>query len=373
MEHKGNAGNESGKIQPKPDSKPQDENSEFELFIDVLRSEIEKRKIAEENFRAIFSTGTSAFALIDYDSTFSAVNEAFCRLSGYNSLELTGVSWTKLISPEDVERFAQAIERIIQDPRNIQDSYEITFYKKDGEKGYVLLSISLLEHEKKFFVSFIDITDRKKAEIQNKMLSREIIHRVKNNLQVVVSLIKLQSNFIANPELSVYFTAISNRITSMALIQRQLYKSPNLSEIDFSDYIKDLVSHLHQNFCKDRNKGNEVVLIVNADSIKLGIDSAIPCGLLINEIVSNVFNHGISDNLRRTVIIDFTYQNEEYILKISDEGIGTYAYTGNSNTSLGTELIEVLASQLDADLTINFSVGTEYIIRFKNPKYSNRV
>lgn len=341
-----------------------------------MKKQIKSKETADAKFRTVFNTGSSAFALIDYDSTIYMVNDAFCKLSGYRNEEVTGLSWTKLIPSEDHERFKENIKQIIEDPSKIQDSYEISFFRKDGEKRYVLVSISLLGHEKKIFISFIDITDRKLAENQIKsalrekeLLIKEIHHRVKNNMQVVVSLVKLLSNSIPDPEIKEYFTKITERINSMALIHQRLYKSSSLSEIDFGDYIKDLVIHLYNVYCLN----NRIDLIMNIDSVKMGIDNAIPCGLLINEIVSNAFKHAFPGNRSGTIQIDFTLNENEYFLKITDDGVGIIPDVKLKYTGLGTELIYMFAGQLDADIAINSINGTEYVIRFRAPEYPNRI
>ncbi len=203
-----------------------------------------------------------------------------------------------------------------------------------------------------------------KASLQEKeVLLKEIHHRVKNNLQIISSLLNLQSEYIQEKQYLELFKISQNRIKSMALIHEKLYQSKDLARIEFSEYIRDLVASL---FCSYEIKSNAIALKIDADEVFLGIDVAIPCGLILNELVLNSLKHAFSNCDSGEIHIQL-YSNKEndFIFIISDNGIGFPQKIDFRNTeSLGLQLVNTLTNQLGGTIELNGKDGTEFKITF---------
>lgn len=220
-----------------------------------------------------------------------------------------------------------------------------------------------------------EITSRKRAEHQIKVslqekevLLKEIHHRVKNNLQIISSLLNIQSEYIQEKEVLEMFKVSQNRIASMALIHEKLYQSKDLARIEFGEYIRDLVANL---FVSYETKSYTVAIKINIDDIFLSIDAAIPCGLIINELVLNSLKHAFPVGSSGDILINFYSENEKFFtLIVSDNGIGLPQNFDFKNTgSLGLQLVDDLINQLSGTIEINRSSGVEFKIKFQ---YENK-
>lgn len=217
----------------------------------------------------------------------------------------------------------------------------------------------------------IDITEQKDAEAklraslkEKEVLLKEIHHRVKNNLQIVSSLLKLQASYIRDQEVVIMFTDSYNRVRSMALIHEKLYSSPDLGRIDPADYIQNLVTNLLNSY---RGFQKNITSVVEVDSNPLDIDTALPCGLIINELVSNSLKYAFPDPEKTGQISVFFKEErqQEYLLKISDDGIGLpLEFEWEKTESLGLQLVWNLAEQLNGRIELDRSNGTEFLLRF---------
>ncbi len=211
-----------------------------------------------------------------------------------------------------------------------------------------------------------DVTDRKRSETirqslrEKEILLQEIHHRVKNNIQVISSLLKLQSYYIKDEKYKEMLRESQARIKSMGLIHEKLYQSENLAEIDFREYITDLVKTLFQSY------GAHDVTFKVEGTVSLGIDAAIPCGLLINELVSNSLKHAFPDRSGEILII-LRSVNETVELAVSDNGIGIPEDVDfRASESLGLHLVTMLAEhQLDGEIVLDRTDGTAFHITFK--------
>jgi len=216
--------------------------------------------------------------------------------------------------------------------------------------------------------------DRKQAEEKIKkslnekeVLLREIHHRVKNNMQIISSLLRLQSQTIKDKTYSQLFEDSQNRITSMALVHEKLYQSRDLAKIEFNAYIRDMVTGLFQSYGISTDRIN---LIFDVGDVSLGINSAIPCGLIINELVTNSLKYAFPDGRKGELKITVHEIDNEIELVISDNGIGIPENIDFRNTeSLGLKLVSILAErQLRGNLNLDRKTGTEFRIRFKEDR-----
>lgn len=216
----------------------------------------------------------------------------------------------------------------------------------------------------------IDITDRrkdeekiKKALTEKETLLREIHHRVKNNMQVIISLLKLQAQRIQDKDMKKPFEESEQRIRAMALVHERLYQKDDLSGINFSEYIHNIIRELKVAYHIDERK---VAVKINVEDIVFGVDSAIPCGLIINELITNCFKYAFPEDRSGEVIVNFTKEGNTYNLTIRDNGVGLAAgFDFRQTTTLGMQLVNVLTKQLLGNLQIRTDRGTEAVIAFK--------
>jgi len=234
------------------------------------------------------------------------------------------------------------------------------------------VAIQLASHELKNRAQQlqIELSERKQAEKKIKksleekeVLLKEIHHRVKNNLQVISSLLYLQSNKATEQQTIELFNESQNRIRSMALIHEKLYQSENLVNINFTDYINSLISHLSNSYHTELHK---ITIDKKIDHVLLSIDKAIPCGLIINELISNSLKHAFPDNMKGTINIEMTFNKHNHVhLIVKDNGIGIPEGLNPEKTdSLGLRLVNTLTKQLRGTIKHKNSNGTKFIIAF---------
>lgn len=216
---------------------------------------------------------------------------------------------------------------------------------------------------------------RKKAEQkisdalkEKEAMLKEIHHRVKNNLQVVTSLLYFQGKQIKDPTMQEMFRDAQNRVKSMSLIHEKLYLSEDLANIDFNEYVKKLFNHLYQSYGLNKTKFK---IVNNVKNIQLGVDTAVPCGLIINELISNSFQHGFKGLESGEITIDMGHdENNNFTLKVDDNGLGIPKDLNIEKTdSLGLRLVDNLATQLNGKIEILNDNGTTVKMVFEDPKY----
>jgi two-component sensor histidine kinase len=217
-----------------------------------------------------------------------------------------------------------------------------------------------------------DITERKRAEEQTKaslrekeVLLKEIHHRVKNNMQVIISILNLQSKHVKDKRDLEIFKDSQNRIKSMALIHDKLYRSKDLASIDFPGYIKNLASHLFNTYSVS---SSAIKLVADVKDISLDINTAIPCGLIINELISNSLKYAFLDGQGGEIRIKlYANKDDTFTLIISDNGIGLPEDLVFRNTkSLALQVVVALVEQLKGTIELDRSEGTAFKIVFKN-------
>lgn len=219
----------------------------------------------------------------------------------------------------------------------------------------------------------IDITSRVQAEEQLKsslkekeVLLKEIHHRVKNNLQVISSLLKLQSGYVKDEETLALFQDGYNRVRSMALIHENLYRSPDLGRIDVADYISNLTRNLLSSYSRSDRL---LDLQLDVEHHWLDVDTAIPCGLIINELVSNSFKYAFERRKKGQVDVKLTQGKGKFILIVKDNGVGLPAdFDIIEADSLGLQLVLNLTAQLGGDISLERSQGTCFKITFPYKK-----
>lgn len=204
---------------------------------------------------------------------------------------------------------------------------------------------------------------------EKESLLREIHHRVKNNLQVISSLLNMQSYHLDDPGMISAIAEGQSRVKAMALIHQKLYQTDQLTEIDFQEYTEQLIQHLATAFGRPNRK---VTSIVKGSDIKLDIDTAIPLGLILNELVTNAYKYAFKDEENGYLQVELSREQDEYFtLKVADNGQGLpQGFDEAKLNSLGLKLVRMLIEQLDGSLTIQNEGGTHFNIRFKETRMS---
>ena len=213
-----------------------------------------------------------------------------------------------------------------------------------------------------------DVTERNNAESQirqslqeKEVLLKEVHHRVKNNMQVISSLLSLQEEHITDPAALVSFRDSQNRVRSMALVHEKLYRSESLASINFSEYVEDLLASLKRSYMLA-----SIDVRAETDNLRLGVDTAIPCGLIINELVSNALKHAFKGRERGTVCVRINRDGHGGTsMLVEDDGNGLPAdFDWRQGGSLGMQLVSMLTEQIGGSLSVHVSTGTRFTITF---------
>jgi two-component sensor histidine kinase len=226
----------------------------------------------------------------------------------------------------------------------------------------------------------MELESRKRAEEQLKvslkekeLLLKEVHHRVKNNLQIISSLLRLQSDYIKDEKALASFKDSQNRIRSMALIHEKLYQSKDLFRIDFAEYIRDLTGNLLRSYTA---RSQAITLRINAKDIWLNLDTAISCGLIINELVSNSLKHAFTPaNPENRIEVNIhSSSNNKFILTVRDNGVGFPQDLDFQDTeSLGLQLVCTFIEQLEGTIELDRSQGTTFTMKFSEVGLARRV
>ena len=282
---------------------------------------------------------------------------------------------TKFIPPEEISVVGEEIERAMStDDSNYSNQLEHTIIRVDGEKRFIIVRDGIEKDENgktiKIYGVNQDITERKKAEDaikkaleEKEILLKEIHHRVKNNLMVISSLLNLQSQHIRDKQALNIFKESQNRAKSMALIHERLYRSTDLKRIDFGDYIRTLTTELYRTYVSD---SNSIGLNFDLEDVMVDINTTVPLGLILNELITNSMKHAFPDGREGVINVEFHRTDDEFILIIGDTGVGFPEDLDFRNTkSLGLQLVNNLTHQIDGTIELDRSQGTEFKITFK--------
>ena len=257
-------------------------------------------------------------------------------------------------------------------PENlIEENIEI--FTKTGEKKYILAKKIPLYDQNLMIFTIQDVTERLKVEknlknslAEKEILLREIHHRVKNNLQTISSLLDLQAESINEPKNLEVFRSSQSRIRSMALIHERLYKSEDLSKIKASEYINNLMDYLEGTYY---SPSWNTEITTDIQNLYLDLDVAIPCGLIINELVSNSMKYAFPGSRKGNIKVSLQPDaSENLVLMIKDDGIGIpLTMITLDSQSLGLQLVKLLVKQLNGKMEIDGTMGTRITIIFPKP------
>ena len=328
----------------------------------------------EERFRRVVEAAPSAMIMINGDGRIAMVNLQAERMFGYTRSELLGESVETLVPERYRHHHPDMRGSFFHDPRSrpMGAGRDLYALRKDGTEFAVEIGLNPITTEEGVMVlsAIVDISDRKskeediRAALQEKdILLGEIHHRVKNNLQIVHSLLDLQATRIEDSTILEMLRETQNRIQSMALIHQTLYQSQDFSGVDFRHFLDNLVSMLSASYGLDPVR---LTLSIDAIDVLLPINIAIPCGLIVNEIVTNSLKHAFPNGRQGEIRIVLRHSDDGLVeLIAADDGIGIPRTLDLENTaSLGLKLVYLLSEQIDGELTIRRGNPTEFTVRF---------
>jgi PAS domain S-box-containing protein len=336
--------------------------------------DISGRKRLEDRFRQVVESAPSAMVMIGQGGLIEMINAQSEALFGYPREELLGQPIEVLV-PERFRRnhprlrgafFANPVSRPMGAGR---DLYGL---KKDGGEFPIEIGLNPIETDEgtKVLSAIVDISDRKQKEArieaglkEKDILLGEIHHRVKNNLQVVNSLLDLQIDRITDPVVLDMLRESQNRIKSMALIHQTLYESRDFVQVDFSNFLDSMAPTLVSSYGVDPDR---ITLSIDAVEVQFPINAAIPCGLVINELISNALKHAFPDNRPGQIAIRLARDSDSHaLLSVSDDGIGIpEAFDLAGTETLGLQLVTLLTDQLGGTLDVRRSGPTVLTLRF---------
>ncbi len=327
----------------------------------------------------IFEFAPDAILLVDSDGRIAKANAQAFRMFGYERDELVGELVEVLVPQRLADRHVGYRSGYVSSPRTrpMGAGLELFGKRRDGTEFPVDIMLSPLDtHEGRLVLGVVrDATERKRMEAEalrvRETYLKEVHHRVKNNLQVISSLLFLQSVHNPDPNVLEILKESRNRVKSIALIHEKLYRSSGLVRLDFSEYVRDLVSDLFRTYGMDQRG---ITVDIRVEDIALEIDTAIPCGLIVNELVSNVLKHAFPSGQEGRVLIELVPNGQRrFSLLVEDNGAGLPSdLDWRTSSSLGLKLVNDLTRQLDGTIEVDTTRGTAYRIVFHEVQYKER-
>lgn len=325
----------------------------------------EYRQLQEEQ-EAFFDVSLDLFAIADLGGEFLKVNSSFKEKLGFSEEELTSRPYLEFVHPDDVEETREQIEEL-RDGRSIMD-FDNRFRTSEG--SYRWLNWRATPVDNLVYAAARDVTDRREREEklqatleEKKILLEEVHHRVKNNLQVINSLLNMQQRSLEDETLRQELNESINRIKSMALIHEKLYQSETLDQINLAHYLRDLSQHLSD---VHRHDTARIDLNFDLDTHSLVLDKAIPCGLILNELLMNAFEYAFGEGQPGEITVSYSQSDSSAALSVEDNGTGFSEIADNGETSdFGLTLVKTLAEyELNGSLRIDEQEGTRVEVTF---------
>jgi PAS domain S-box-containing protein len=324
---------------------------------------------SEERLRIFIEHAPASIAMFDRDMRYVAVSNRWMMDYHLGDRSIIGISHYEIF-PEITDRWKEVHKAgmmgdVVQAAEDRFDRADGTFqwlrwevrpwHLGDGAVGGIIIMSE-------------DITERKLAENtlitslrEKEVMLKEIHHRVKNNLQVVSSLLSMQANSMQDPQSRQALFDSRNRVRSMSLVHERLYRSQNLASIDFGVFLQDVTGELHRSYHVPH-----IRVRCDVDPIQMEVDTAIPCGLIVNELVSNALKHGFPDGREGTVSVALGRTDERHVsLTVDDDGIGLPSGTElRTMQTMGMTLVQALVAQIDGKISLRPEPGAHFTITF---------
>ncbi len=327
------------------------------------RKRVERER---EQYVRFFQTSTDIMVIADPNGAFLRTNPACTDLLGYSANELLAKPFVDFIHPDDKQPTLDEMAR--QQKLGYSLNFENRYLCKDSSYKWLSWRANFVEEEGITYATARDISDRKQAEEQlqrsleeKTVMLKEIHHRVKNNMQVITSLLNLQAREISDEGVRAMFAEARNRVHSMAMIHEKLYGSMDLAHIEFKEYLTNLVDGIADTYMR-----RDVVFSVDMEPLALDVNVGIPCGLIANELVSNSLKYAFPDGRKGAIAVGIRKDGSgNNVLTVADNGVGFPEHIDFSNTaSLGLRLVNVLTGQIHGTVELLKEAGTTFRITF---------
>lgn len=337
------------------------------------RMVLKKKKEESDNYyKALLEATPDMVAITDPAGYITYASESTARFLGYDSSEeLLGKNNQDLFAPEDQEKIQQM--GLLMAEHGFHGPFIARVVRKTGEQRTVEINSSQVRISGEL-VSYIgimrDITDRLNLEnelrqtlIEKEVLIREVHHRVKNNLQLIQSILRLQAQYHASPEVRTALKDALGRIRSIALIYESLLRSTRLDRIHLDRYLEKIVSHALSLYRQD---GREIRIEQRLDEVQVDLALAHPCGLIVSELISNALKHAFNGRKEGTIRISLEKANgRQVVLTVSDDGTGLPEnFDPKGSNSFGWQIIHDLVKQLKGTMSCKSGQGTEVRVIF---------
>lgn len=336
---------------------------------------------SEAQFHMMADTAPVMVWMAGPDTKCTFVNKRWLEFTGRTIEQELGDTWVTAVHQDDRQRCLGTYSSAFEDEQPFTMEYRLR--RTDGEYRWVInTGVPLFDSDGRFdgFIgTCMDLTERKDMEDQlrktlkeKESLLREVHHRVKNNLQVISSLLNLQFASIKDPQVAQLFRECQVRIASIALLHETLHRSNDLSCIRMGDYIRTLTGHLFRSYGVDPKA---IALDLRVGDLELDIDTGMTCGLIIEELVSNCLKHAFVEGKRGHIQIELQVQEDAaYLLRVSDDGVGIPKDGVLHNPdSLGLDLVTLLVEKLEGAVELQSGQGTEWRIQFHQLHYQERM
>ena len=353
------------------------DNGKISGFTFTARDVTEKReaeialKSSEERYRGLFYNLTDAIILVNEKNDILDMNPASYKLFGLNNKSKKELNLYDFISKNDIPN-AKTKSKELREKGEVKN-FEVNIIDAKGKHKIVELSSNAVYIEGKFKGSrdiLRDITEKKitnnelvQSLKEKEVLLKEVHHRVKNNLQVISSILNLQSTYINDEKTLSILRESQNRVKSMSFIHESLYRTKDFNSIDFSEYIERLSKNMVYSYQYSKNR---ILLKLDIDKVFLSLDISIPCGLIINELLSNALKYAFPENKKGKILISVKEAKKARIeIKVEDNGVGFPKDIDiKKGESLGMLLVNTLVEQIDGNIKVRSKEGTKYLITF---------
>ncbi|MCJ7679580.1 MAG: PAS domain S-box protein [Candidatus Aminicenantes bacterium] len=350
------------------------------IGVQVILSDITGRKEAElaleeseEKYRRVVEQAQEGIVILQ-GGLIRFANRGAVEDFGYTMEEVIGSSFSHFAYPGEEKNLLDMYQKQIVGEKTPL-FYESSLRSRKGDRVYVEISGGNISYkgEPAVVIVFRDVTELRKAERrieaslrEKEVLLREVHHRVKNNLQIIVSLLSLQAREIDDERVIEWLDESRRRVHSMALVYEILYQSEDFTKVEFAEYIRIISSGLVSGF----GIPGRVKMNLDLQKGNLSIEKAIPLGLLLNELITNAFKHAFPDNRQGSISIRFcSLENDTFELVVQDDGIGLPPDIDmETSESLGLRIVRLLTGQLEGNLSVQREKGTTFTLCFKSLK-----